>query len=140
MESDMQPDMESRGRILVVEDDVLLSMDVEAILAENGFEVHAANSLTEALRLVKEGGADGAVIDVNLKGTLSFPAADALSDANIPFLVLTGHSREMMPPRHRGRPFLQKPYKVEHLVQAVNGLFAKTPENRPGAAPMTTSA
>jgi DNA-binding response OmpR family regulator len=130
--------MASRGRILVVEDDVLLSMDVEAILAESGFEVRVAGSLPDALRLVSEGAADGAVIDVNLKGTLSFPAADALSDANIPFLVLTGHSQDLMPPRHRGRPFLQKPYKAAHLVQAVNGLFARTAGT--AAAPMPTSA
>jgi DNA-binding response OmpR family regulator len=123
--------MASRGRILIVEDDVLLSMDVEAILEQNGFDVLIAASLPEALRLLKEGAADGAVIDVNLKGTMSFPAADALSDANIPFLVLTGHSRDMMPPRHRTRPFLQKPYKVEHLVQAVIGMMAQAHAAQP---------
>ena len=119
--------MASRGRILVLEDDVLLSMDVEAILEQNGFDVRVAGSLPEALRLVAEGAADGAVIDVNLKGTLSFPAADALSDANIPFLVLTGHSQDLMPQRHRSRPFLQKPYKVAHLLQAVIGMMAPVP-------------
>lgn len=123
--------MASRGRILVLEDDVLLSMDVEAILEQNGYDVRVAGSLPDALRLVKEGAADGAVIDVNLKGTLSFPAADALSDANIPFLVLTGHSKDLLPPRHQSRPFLQKPYKVEHLVQAVTGMMTPAHATQP---------
>jgi DNA-binding NtrC family response regulator len=132
--------MTSHGRILVIEDDVLLSMDLEAILTESGFEVCAVTSLDDALRMVADCKADGAVIDINLKGTMSFPAADALSDAGVPFLVLTGHSREVLPPRHRACAFLQKPYKAAHLVQAVNGMIAKAAEGRSHAAAMPKSA
>ena len=127
--------MPSRGRILVIEDDVLLSMDVEAIVADCGFEVCLAGSLAEGLSMVKLGGIDAAVIDVNLKGTMSFPAADALSDANIPFLVLTGHSRDLLPARHQSRPFLQKPYKASNLAQAIDDMMAKPADAEREASP-----
>jgi DNA-binding NtrC family response regulator len=125
-------------RILVIEDDILLSMDVEAILAESGFEVQVASSLAEAMRVVSERKTDCAVIDINLKGTMSFPAADALNDTGVPFLVLTGHSAHVIPPRHRARPFLQKPYKAAQLVEAVNGLIASIKHD--ASAPIPRSA
>lgn len=119
-----------RGRILVVEDDVLLSMDVETILSDSGYDVEVVNSLADALRKLAEGYPDGAVLDINLKGTPSFPAADALSDAGIPFLVLSGHSRDFLPPRHRDRPFVQKPYYAAHLVRVLGSMMSAAMEAR----------
>jgi hypothetical protein len=44
-----------------------------------------------------------------------FPAADALVRRSIPFVVPTSFSREVLPERFRGRPYLAKPHAPENL-------------------------
>jgi len=57
--------------VLLVEDEVLISMLVADTLTENGFEVHEASTADEALRYIDEGGVvDVLFTDVNLPGTM----------------------------------------------------------------------
>ena len=58
-----------------------------------------------------------------------FPLAEALAASGIPFVVLSGHQREMLPERHRDRPFVQKPYRVEELLTAVKSLSSEKPRS-----------
>ena len=57
---------------------------------------------------------DAAILDVDLNGHLPFPVADALALRNVPFLWLSGSSRNTLPEHYRVRPFVSKP-----LVPAV---------------------
>jgi CheY-like chemotaxis protein len=109
-----------RRRILVVEDEALVAMYVEAILNEAGCEVVGpAASVDEALRLCACDPLDAAVLDVNLDGVMTFAVADALAAAHVPFVWLTGHSPEMLPERHRARPLVSKPYVPRALIEAL---------------------
>ena len=107
-------------RILVVEDELMISMLVEDMLAELGHEVAGtAASIEEASRLARSGDFDGALLDVNLNGSTVDAVADALVGRNIPFVFTTGYGQQGVPEAYRDRPMLQKPYQIEQLSRAL---------------------
>lgn len=83
-------------RVLVVEDEPMVAMDLAASLAALGCEVVGpAETLEEAMHVgrseVALGQLDAAVLDVNLQGAMCFPLADFLNERNIPFVYATGY-------------------------------------------------
>jgi CheY-like chemotaxis protein len=114
---------ERRLRILVVEDEMLVAMNIEDMLLELGHEVAGlASRLGPALALAGESRFDAAMLDVNLAGEPSFPVADLLADRRIPFLFATGYGRAGIEERFRGRPILQKPFRTAELGAALASL------------------
>lgn len=80
-------------QILVLEDDALLAMDMEDFLSDLGVKVVGPVSHIEAaLEKISEAKLDGAVIDLNLRGDLSFPVIEGLKAAAIPFVVCSGYA------------------------------------------------
>lgn len=78
-------------RVLIVEDNALISMELEASLEGAGYNVVGrANSVVEALSVIATTEIDVAVLDVDLGGERSFPIADALSDKGVPYTFATG--------------------------------------------------
>jgi DNA-binding response OmpR family regulator len=114
-------------RVLVVEDEVLLSMLVEDELLDAGATVLGpAPSVGDALRLVEEAAADGglsaAVLDVNLDGQRVWPVADQLAALGVPFLFATGYGKGCDTGGHRAAPVLHKPFGVEALIATITAL------------------
>lgn len=104
-------------RVLLVEDECLVSLLVEDILATAGCEVDLAMRPVEALELAAQGSFDFAILDVNLGGgESSFPIARILRSRQIPFIFATGYTREGIHPDFREIPTLQKPYLPEQLL------------------------
>ena len=111
---------ERRLRILVVEDEMLVAMNIEDMLLELGHEVAGlAGRLGPALALAREARFDAAMLDVNLAGERSFPVADLLAERGIPFLFATGYGRQGIEERFRDRPILQKPFRAAELAAAL---------------------
>jgi CheY-like chemotaxis protein len=111
---------ERRLRILVVEDEMLVAMNIEDMLLELGHEVAGlASRLGPALALARDSRFDAAMLDVNLAGEPSFPVADLLIERGIPFLFATGYGRQGMNERYRDHPMLQKPFRAEELGRAL---------------------
>lgn len=107
-------------RILVVEDEPLVAMDMQDVLEGLGMQVvGTAASLAEALDLAEAGGFDGAFLDVNLRGERIDRVADRLAAAGIPFVFTTGQSMHGLPEAHRERPVLTKPFRDRDLTEAV---------------------
>jgi len=107
-------------RILIVEDEVILAMELEAILLGAGCgSVALASTVPDALRVVGQEPFDAAVLDVNVQGEASFPVADALDEAGVPCVLLTGHSPQSLPERQRRRTVVGKPYDPEALLATV---------------------
>ncbi len=105
-------------RVLVVEDNALLGLDIAQQLTNAGFEVVGpAISVAKALRLVVEKSCDVAVLDVNLGSETSEPVALELRARGTPFVVLSGYSSEQHPLGFRGAPALAKPARPEALVE-----------------------
>lgn len=111
-------------RILVVEDEPLIAMMLEDFLdALDRTAVGCADSVASAIELIDAGGIDAAILDVNLRGgELSWPIADALAAADIPFVIATGGSGDSIAEAHRGRPILSKPFTLDAVDKALNGL------------------
>jgi DNA-binding response OmpR family regulator len=114
-----QGDKLSPLKVLVVEDEPLVAMALEHMLADSGFTVIGpASNLKQGLRLIDEETVDGAVLDVNLRGEMVFPLADALAGQAVPFVYVTGYGKLLRDCNH-GRPVLQKPYSKDQLLNIV---------------------
>jgi CheY-like chemotaxis protein len=106
------------ARVLVVEDEAMLAMMLEDMLAELGHAVVAsAGSLEQAEALIRRGGFDLAVLDVNLAGRPSYPLAELLRERGVPFLFATGYGRGGLPEAWKEAPVLQKPFSQQQLQQ-----------------------
>ena len=114
----------SGQRILIVEDEPLIAMDLAASLAEAGFEVVGpAGRIDEALRLIGRARFDGALMDANLGGQAVDELAAALTRRNIPFAFVTGYGRESLPTAFAAAPMLTKPVDTAALVKLARRLF-----------------
>jgi DNA-binding response OmpR family regulator len=78
-------------RILVLDDEPLISMLMEDWLGELGCEVVGpARSIKDGMDLAGSADLDGAILDVNLSGRKSYDVAAALRDRGVPFAFATG--------------------------------------------------
>lgn len=109
-------------RVLVVEDEAIIALDIRQQLANAGFEVLGpATSVASALPFITEPGCDVAVLNVNLGNETSEPIARQLQASGKPFVVLSGCSTDDLPPSFNGATFLTKPAPMAELVAAVAG-------------------
>lgn len=107
-------------RVLVVEDQFWIGLDISEQLAEAGFEiVGPAPSVAKALRLVAEPGCDVAVLDVNLGNDTSEAIARTLRASGKPFVLLTGYSADTLRPWFHDATVLTKPYLMSDLIAAL---------------------
>jgi CheY-like chemotaxis protein len=110
-------------RVLVVEDEMMVSMLIEDMLADLGCTiVGPASRLDEALDLARNGGIDCAVLDVNLGGQPIFPLADLLREKGRPFAFATGYGDAGLRDVDRGSPVLQKPFREGDLARVLGEL------------------
>jgi len=78
-------------RILVLDDEPLISILIEDWLVELGCEVVGpARSIKDGLDLAGSADLDGAILDVHLNGHKSYSVAAALRDRGVPFAFATG--------------------------------------------------
>jgi CheY-like chemotaxis protein len=90
---------------------------VKATLHEHGcLVIGPLRAVAPAVKVISIDRPDAAVLDVNLGNELSFPVADALTAARIPFLFLTASNRAVLPLAHRLRPVLPKPFVAQALI------------------------
>ena len=106
------------ARILLVEDDPFLALDLERRLAQAGIMVAGpAASNARALALLAESGCDAAILDVHLgKDDTSEPVALELLARGIPFVTVTGYSHEQLPVSFAGSTVLSKPIRYGDLM------------------------
>ena len=111
-------------RILVVEDEYLIRMLLEDMLADLGYEVAAAvGTFAEARELAAHGEFSAAILDVNLDGEEIYPVADILAKRGLPFVFVSGYGERSLPEPYRDRPALQKPFQGEQLKAVLATIF-----------------
>lgn len=125
-------------RILVVEDNFMLAEVTKGLLEDIGCHVVGpVGRLDEGLVCARAEALDGAILDINLHGELSFGIAEILSDRGVPFLFMTGYQdRSMVPPALRSAPRLDKPVPDERLIEAILETFRRPKDSQD---PMLTS-
>ncbi len=119
------PDKDGRLRALLVEDEPLVALMIEDMLADLGIDVAlSASTLADALAAT-EADFDFALLDINLKGERSFPAAEALRRRGKPFMFVTGYGTLGTYGTDFDVVVLQKPFTIADLraglVRAVPG-------------------
>ena len=108
--------------ILVVENEPLIAMDVEAMLLDAGARaVHHAQSCHEALDWLSGNGPDVVILDLHLRDGPGTLVAEALNRRAIPFIVYSGdtHSTAGTVDLTRHVPWLNKPCSQQDLISAI---------------------
>jgi DNA-binding NtrC family response regulator len=118
MENDMASGTPS---ILVVEDEILVALDIEATFLEASWDVVGpVPSVTQALSAIAEKSPDAVCLDMNLNGVPSTPVARVLQERGIPFVVVTGYSaNSVSDAAYEGVRIVRKPFTAAELVRAV---------------------
>ena len=107
-------------RILVVEDEFLIALDIAGVLELAGLTVIGpAGNVGDALDAIARETVDGALLDAQLGGEPVSRVADALVARGIPFAFVSGYGREHLPPAHRNAPLVKKPFTGKDLLAAV---------------------
>ena len=117
----------SLARVILVEDEPLVAMMMEDLLADLGCEIAGSfGSLDAALGWVaaQEELPDGALLDVNLGGgEMVFPLAEALRARGVPFVFATGYG--VLPSDgYPDTPLLSKPVNQDQLLPVVRAFAA----------------
>ncbi len=114
-------------KILVVEDEYLIAMDVVEMIEALGAEVVGpANRLQAARELARAEALDGGILDVRLGGDLVFPLADDLISRGVPIVLATGQDMDTLPELYKGLPQLRKPYDDTVLKRLASSVFARS--------------
>lgn len=118
-------------RVLVIEDELLIGLDLVSTLEDAGFHVvEHASTEREALDLIAHKPWHAVVADANLNGRSIDYVATVLRDKSIPFLIVTGYNRDHLPSSIGEAVVLGKPVANSVLVQEVQQLCLGYPPNR----------
>ena len=113
-------------RVLVVEDEPLIGMDIEYAVERLGHEVVGPIAeLDKALDLAANALLDCAILDINIRGGLSYPVADILINRGLPVLLLSGYSERTLPERLHEVARLSKPFAEAQLDKEIRDLCAR---------------
>ncbi|HTE38097.1 MAG TPA: response regulator [Reyranella sp.] len=111
-------------RVFVVEDEALVLLTLEDMLADLGCEVVVAvQQIEEALRLAFDVAVDLALLDVNVGGTRIDPVAHIFATRGIPIVFVTGYEGSSLPPPPPGASDrairVAKPFQSTGLAQGI---------------------
>ncbi|ALN72317.1 HWE histidine kinase domain-containing protein [Aureimonas sp. AU20] len=115
------PEILNGLRALILEDNMIISLDAEQLLIDQGVrEVHLAASVSEARKLLESQAVDVALLDVNLGSETSFSLVPDLRRRDIPFVFVTGYGEKIeLPEDAAGAGAIKKPFDAQELVKAL---------------------
>mgnify|MGYP000961337487 CR=1 FL=1 len=117
--------------LLLVEDQLDLAELVEDALTDSGNTITHAESVFEALSLLRNAQFDAAILDIELGDGVVFPVADRLTELGVPFLFASAVYDQVVPARHQKARFVAKPFHIPQLQEAVNQTLAQARLGRP---------
>jgi CRP-like cAMP-binding protein len=119
----------ARPRILIAEDNYLMATEVEEFVRYCGYAIAgAAPSVERGLALIAKNAIDGAVLDIDLAGTPSFPMCRALAAKGVPFLFLSAYSvNTVVPDEFSTAPHLTKPLVAADFTSALQTMVGAPP-------------
>jgi DNA-binding response OmpR family regulator len=107
-------------RVLVVEDDYFIALELCTALRGSGADVIGpARDLESGLAAIRSEHIDCGVLDINLRGRLAFQLATELRARGIPTIFATGYDGTAIPQDLADVPRLEKPVDLRALCRAV---------------------
>jgi CheY-like chemotaxis protein len=113
-------------RVLIVEDQPLISIMIEEMAASLGWEAACAYTSEQALKDIEATQPALAVLDVNLGATTSAAVAVECRARRIPIVIATGLALDEVPDECGGAPVLAKPFSEVEFAQAVQQAIVQT--------------
>lgn len=118
-----------RGEVLLVVDDAMMALDLQRLLHKAGYRVIGpATTVVEIQRILERGDIDYALLDRDVDRRAPLPIADVLAFADVPFVYLTGRTSGSLRVWHGGKPLVEKPFKPEALLQAIEKATTRSAE------------
>jgi CheY-like chemotaxis protein len=111
-------------RVLLVEDEYFIADDLCRALEGCGARVVGpVSSLDKALPAAEAESLTCAVLDIDLRGESGLEVAEVLRRRNVPFVYSTGYNGAVVPETLKGAAHLEKPFRIEDLLDAVDRVF-----------------
>jgi two-component system, chemotaxis family, sensor kinase Cph1 len=111
----------ARKNVLLVEDESMVAMMVEQVLAEFGLRVVGPyGTLDDAIRAATDTPLDAAILDINLDGQSIYPVVDLLMSKGVPTAFISGYGAESVDRRYEHIPLVQKPIDRQVLLDLFN--------------------
>jgi len=114
-------------RFLIVEDEPLIAIDLQATLEREGARVILARTIPEALRCADYPALSAGVVDFHVGSENAEPVCEALTLRDVPFIFFTGLSGRLSE-RWSETPVVAKPAAPETIIGALK--FVLSPETR----------
>lgn len=112
------------ARVLIVEDEAMLSLNLEAMLRDLGCVVTGtADKLDDALRIARTCDFDVALLDVNIGGKRVDPVAEEIRARGTPIVFVTGYGKTAA-----SGLVLEKPYNAAALERVLSEALVATRE------------
>ena len=112
-------------RLLVVEDEALVAIELVSMLEEAGASVIGpVGSVAEALAVAASGDFDAAFLDGNLHGRPVHEVASALTKAGTPFVFVSGYGRESLPTGFAHIDIVGKPFTIDQVLTAARSMLS----------------
>jgi DNA-binding response OmpR family regulator len=108
------------SRILVIEDDFMVAEVVLDVLTEAGAQVLGPiGTVEDGLSFISEhaDSLDHVILDLDLHGRKSYPIARLLAGLQLPFVFVSGYSRESVETPYRSFPHCEKPIRSAALLK-----------------------
>lgn len=116
----------TKARVLIVEDEVLVAMEMEGLLASVGCTVVGpASTVSGAAKLLSSAPVDAVLLDLNLNGENATAFATELASRSIPCIVVTGYGAKLAgSPGLESAFVLEKPVDYELLLTALEEVLS----------------
>ena len=113
-------------RALIFEDEYFVDDDLKRILKQQGADlVKLSGTVEDAIRTIREGDFDVALVDINIRGEMTFALADEVRRRNVSFAFVSGYERSLIPRRFDDVPNWGKPYDHREVVSGIQSLWTR---------------
>jgi DNA-binding response OmpR family regulator len=115
-------------RVLIVEDNLFVGIELMQSLSDLGCEpVGPVARIEQAMRLARDEALNGALLDVDLHGELTFAVAEELERRGVPVIFASGYDDgdEIFPVRFVRHPRLRKPFGEDDLRRALTTMMRR---------------
>jgi two-component SAPR family response regulator len=116
---------------MILDDEVIVALDLEYMLTDLGHcVVGTANRMDRGMKIAQESSLDMAILDINVRGVLSFPIAEVLRSRGVPIIFASGYGQRGLINAFRDAHVLTKPFDIGGLARMVEQ--ARGSPNRQG--------